>query len=65
MANEKLVQLFNMSYSAVSYSVKAFKEKMSKDKKVKTQFEKVNSQFNGLLPKPEFQIRSKTLGQIL
>jgi len=45
MANEKLVQLFNMSYSAVSYSVKAFKGKMSKDKKVKTQFEKVNSQF--------------------
>jgi len=50
MANEKLVQLFNMSYSAVSYSVKAFKEKMSKDKKVKTQFERVNSPIQALIP---------------
>ena len=45
MTNEKLGQLFNMSYSAVSHCVKRFKEKMNKDKKVKSQFEKLNSQF--------------------
>ena len=45
MTNEKLGQLFNMSYSAVSHCVKIFKEKMNKDKKVKNQFEKLNSQF--------------------
>jgi len=33
--NEKLGQLFNMSYSAISHCVKTFKEKMNKDKKVK------------------------------
>ena len=45
MTNEKLGQLFNMSYSAISHCVKRFKEKMNKDKKVKNQFEKLNSQF--------------------
>jgi hypothetical protein len=30
---------------AVSHCVKIFKEKMNKDKKVKNQFEKINSQF--------------------
>ena len=45
MTNEKLGRLFNMSYSAISHCVKTFKEKMNKDKKVKNQFEKLNSQF--------------------
>jgi hypothetical protein len=48
MTNEELGQLFNMSYlsySAISHCVKIFKEKMNKDKKVKNQFEKINSQF--------------------
>jgi hypothetical protein len=45
MTNEKLGQLFNMSYSAISHCVKTFKEKMNKDKKVRNQFEKLNSQF--------------------
>jgi len=43
--NEKIGQLFNMSYSAISHCVKIFKEKMNTNKKVKTQFETVNSQF--------------------
>ena len=34
-----------MSYSAVSHCVKIVKEKMNKDKKVKNQFEKLNSLF--------------------
>jgi len=34
-----------LSYSAVSHSVKIFKEKMINDKKVKNQFDKINSQF--------------------
>jgi len=42
--NEKIGQLFNMSYSAISHCVKIFKEKMDKDKKVKHQFEKLISQ---------------------
>ena len=45
MTNEKIGQLFNISYSAVSHCVKIFREKMNKDKKVKNQFEKLNSQF--------------------
>ncbi len=56
MTNEKLGQLFNISYSAISHSVKIFKEKMNNDKKVKNQFEKINSQFNGLLPKSLFAL---------
>jgi len=50
MINEKLGQLFNMSYSAISHCVKTFKEKMNKDKKVKNQFERLNSQFKLLTP---------------
>jgi len=50
MTNEKLGQLFNMSYSAISHCVKIFKEKMNKDKKVKSQFEEINSQFKLLTP---------------
>ncbi len=42
MTNEKLVQLFGMSFSAISHCVKSFKDKMNKDKKVKNQFEKLN-----------------------
>ena len=45
MTNEQLGRVFNISNSAVSHSVKVFKEKMINDKKVKTQFEKLNSQF--------------------
>jgi hypothetical protein len=43
--NKKLGQLFNMSCSAISHCVKIFKDKMNRDKKVKNQFEKLNSQF--------------------
>ena len=35
MTNEKLGQLFNMSYFAISHCVTIFKEKMNKDKKEK------------------------------
>ena len=45
MTNEKLGQVFNMSYSAISHCGKIFKEKMNKDKEVKKQFEEINSQF--------------------
>jgi putative transposase len=45
MTNEQIGCLFNISYSAISHSVKIFKEKMISDKKVKTQFDKINSQF--------------------
>jgi hypothetical protein len=45
MTNEQLGRLFNISYSAISHSVKIFKEKMVNDKEVKNQFEKINSQF--------------------
>ncbi|RZB32182.1 MAG: hypothetical protein SRB1_01801 [Desulfobacteraceae bacterium Eth-SRB1] len=45
MTNEQLGRLFNISHSAVSHSVKIFKEKMINDKKVKIQFDKLNSQF--------------------
>ena len=45
MTNEQLGRVFNISNSAVSHSVKVFKEKMINDKKVKTQFDKLNSQF--------------------
>ncbi len=45
MTNENLGQLFNMSYSAISHSVKNFKKKMNDDKKVKKQFKEINSQF--------------------
>jgi tRNA A37 threonylcarbamoyltransferase TsaD len=45
------MQILGISPSAISHSVKIFKEKMVNDKEVKNQFEKVNSQFDGLLPK--------------
>jgi len=45
MTNEQLGRVFNISNSAVSHSVKVFKEKMINDKKVKNQFDKLNSQF--------------------
>ena len=38
-------KLFNMSYSDISHSVKIFKGKVKNDKKVKNQFEEINSQF--------------------
>ena len=50
MANKKLGQLFNMSCSAISHCVKIFKDKMNRDKKVKSQFEEINSQFKLLTP---------------
>jgi len=45
VTNEKIGQLFNVSCSAISHSVKIFKEKINNDKKVKNEFEKFNSQF--------------------
>jgi hypothetical protein len=45
MTNEQLGSLFNISHSAVSHSVKIFKEKMINDKKVKNQFDRFISQF--------------------
>jgi hypothetical protein len=45
VTNEKIGQLFNVSCSAISHSVKIFKDKMNNDKKVKNEFEKFNSQF--------------------
>jgi len=45
MTNEQLGSLFNTSHSAVSHSVKIFKEKMENNEKVKNQFDKFNSQF--------------------
>ena len=45
MTNEQLGRHFNISHSAVSHSVKIFKEKMLNDKEVKNQFDKFNSQF--------------------
>jgi chromosomal replication initiation ATPase DnaA len=45
VTNEKIGQLFNVSYSAISHSVKIFKEKINNDKKVRNEFEKFNSQF--------------------
>ena len=45
MTNEQLGRLFNISHSAISHSVKIFKEKMVNDKEVKNQFDKINSQF--------------------
>lgn len=45
MTNEQLGRLFNISHSAISHGVKIFKEKMINDKKVKNQFDKINSQF--------------------
>ncbi len=44
MTNEQLGRFFNISYSAISHSVKIFKDKMINDKKVKNQFDKINSQ---------------------
>ena len=45
MTNEKLGQLFGMSFSAISHCVRSFKDEMNKNKKVKKQFENINSQF--------------------
>jgi biotin operon repressor len=45
MSNEQLGRHFNISYFAVSHSVKIFKEKMINDTKVKNQFDTINSQF--------------------
>jgi putative transposase len=45
MTNEQLGCLFNVSHSAISHSVRKYKEKMMNDKKVKGQFDKFNSQF--------------------
>jgi hypothetical protein len=50
MTNKNLGQLFNMSCSAISHCVKIFKDKMNRAKKVKKQFEKLNSQFKLLTP---------------
>jgi hypothetical protein len=43
--------IFNVSHFAISYSAKKCKKKMINDKNMKKQFDKINSQFNGLLLK--------------
>ena len=45
MTNEKLGRFLNISHSAISHSVKLFKERMINDKEAKNQFEIFNSQF--------------------
>ncbi len=45
MTNEKLGRFFNISHSAISHSVKLFKERMINNKEAKNQFEIFNSQF--------------------
>lgn len=45
ITNDEIGKQFGMSYSAVSHSVKSFKEKMGKDRKLKNQFGEVNSLF--------------------
>ncbi len=45
LSNTEIGALFNMSYSAVSHSVKSFKEKLNQSNKLKLQVEKFNSQF--------------------
>ncbi|MDA3895087.1 MAG: transposase [Desulfobacteraceae bacterium] len=45
LTNEEIGKLFGKSFSAVSHSVKSFKQKLDEDKKLKRQFEQLNSQF--------------------
>lgn len=45
VTNEQVGRFFNISGSAVSYSVKAFQRKMKEDNNVKAQFDTINSQF--------------------
>jgi len=51
LKNEQIDNLFGISYSAVSHSVKSVKAKMIKDQKLRAKFHQINSLFNGLLPK--------------
>ena len=43
--NEEIGSFFGVSYSAVSKSVSDIRQRMAKDKKIKLEFEKLNSQF--------------------
>jgi len=46
MSNKQLGYNFTISYSVVSHRVRIFnKKKMINDKKMKNQFDKINSQF--------------------
>ena len=45
VTNDEIGKQFGMSYSAVSHSVKSFKEKIGKDRRLKNQFGKINSLF--------------------
>ena len=45
LTNAEIGKLFGMSFSAVSHSVKSFKEKLDQDKNLKQQSERLNSQF--------------------
>ena len=45
LTNEKIGQLFGLTYSSVSHSVRSFKSKLKKDAKLKKKFYKLNSQF--------------------
>jgi len=45
LTNAQIGNLFGMSFSAVSHSVKSCKEKLDQDKNLRQQFEQLNSQF--------------------
>jgi hypothetical protein len=49
--NEEIGRIFGVSYSAVSHIVRDMNEQIKRDPRVGSKAEKVNSQFNGLLPK--------------
>jgi len=50
--NDQIGRLFGVSYSAVSHAVRSLKSKLQDNHELLTTFNKINSQFNGLLPKP-------------
>jgi len=45
LTNAKIGELFGLTYSAISHSVKAFKTKLKKDTKLKAKLDAINSQF--------------------
>jgi chromosomal replication initiation ATPase DnaA len=51
LSNKQIGNLFGISYSAVSHTVRSVKTKIKKDQKLEAEFSQLNSLFNGLLPK--------------
>ena len=49
--NDQIGRLFGVSYSAVSHAVRSLKAKLQDNHELLTTFNKINSQFTGLLPK--------------